>query len=350
MAEGGRRDLPRPRPPRRIPASAVGEHQRTWIQPALRFDPEPSPSPAPPAAPRRHPFRLLIPVLVILLGAGAGAAWMIRVEQSKLDPAKVLAQTGPAVVRVLASTCGGTGQAAGVRLGDNLVLTAASAVRGPVSVGVETTTGQVRRATVLGVSAVDGIAVLRVVGVLQGGIATPAPDEPDPGHERAILGYTADGTQTVQPAGPSESAKPLTQLIGEASLGAPLLDNQGRVVGLVTGDTVAGGKVVPLDRLRSYLGEQPPVSDEPMGQCEEARGPQTPQTPVLTTARTPWPERSPRSSRRSSTGSTSTICAEYGRCTPPRSASGCRWTVTSTSTGRRTSSARGSARSSPTAS
>lgn len=286
MAPDGRPT--RPRPPRRIPAAATGANQRTSIEPrhGPRSEPQAPEAPSPPPTLRRRRFGLLVLVLVLLAVTAAGAGWMVREEQRELDPAKVLRLNSPAVVRVLATTCGGTGQATGVRLGDDLVLTAASAIRGPVSVAVETTTGQVRRAVVLGVNAADGIAVLRVVGALQGGIAAPAPEEPGSSSERAILGYTADGSQTLQSAGPSKARKPLTQIIGEGSLGAPLLDNQGRVVGLVTGDTVAGGKVVPLERVRSYLG-RPPISNEPRGRCDEARGPQTPQTPVLTTARTP---------------------------------------------------------------
>jgi len=224
---------------------------------------------------------------VVALVLGAGAGWLVRERRRTLDPADVLRVAGPSVVRVLATTCEGTGQATGVRFGDDLVLTTASAVRGPVSIGLETPEGQVRRAVVTGISSADGIAVLRVIGRLDGSVAELAPEEPDPKADRAILGYSAEGFQSLQPVGTTESAKPLAQVIGDTSLGAPVLDNRGRVFGLVTGETVGISRVVPLERLRSYAGAQPQLTPEPLGRCGQARGPQTPQNPVLTSANTP---------------------------------------------------------------
>jgi hypothetical protein len=280
MVDNGMRELPKP--PRRVPGWAAGPDPGTSIQPRpARTEPAVRPRPQGPR------FRFLIPLLVVVLVLGVGAGRLVREQGRTLDSEQVLGAAGPSVVRVLATTCDGTGQATGVRIGDGLVLTAASAVRGPVSVALETTGGQVRRATVVGTSSLDGVAVLRVVGQLDAPAAALAPGEPDAKAERAVLGYTTEGHQTVQPAGTAESAKPLSQVVGETSLGAPVLDNRGRVVGVVTGETVAGSKVVGLSELRKYIGAQPPIIPEALGTCSQARGPQASQTPTLATANTP---------------------------------------------------------------
>jgi hypothetical protein len=282
MADDGRPELPKP--PRRIPSWAVETASRTSIQAPT---PPPRPTPPAPPAPPRWRFRFVVPlilfVLVLVLGAGAG--WLIRAQSRTLDSTKVLQNAGPSVVRVLATTCNGTGQATGIRLGDALVLTAASAVRGPVSVALETADGLVRRAIVLGTST-DGVAVLRVIGQLVGQPADLAAEQPDPKAHRAILGYSPEGNQLIRSAGTAEAPKQLRDIIGETSLGAPVFDNNGQVVGLVTGDTVATGKVLALPDLRQYTGSRPPIAPEPPGVCQ-AKGPQNPLVPTLAVANTP---------------------------------------------------------------
>ena len=52
--------------------------------------------------------------------------------------------------------------------------------------------GRVRRANLLGTSA-DGVAVLRLIGRLDGEPVPLAPPSPDPKAERALIGYTAAG-------------------------------------------------------------------------------------------------------------------------------------------------------------
>jgi hypothetical protein len=279
MADDGRIELPKP--PRRIPSWAVETALRTSIQAPT---PPPPTQPAPPVPPRWR-FRFVVPLILFVLVIGAGAGWLIRAESRTLDSTKVLLNAGPSVVRVLATTCNGTGQATGIRLGDALVLTAASAVRGPVSVALETADGRVRRATVLGTST-DGVAVLRVIGHLAGQPAELAAEQPDPKADRAILGYSPEGDQLIHPAGTTAAPKKLRDIIGETSLGAPVFDNDGQVVGLVAGDTVATGKVLSLAELRQYTGSRPPVAPEPPGVCQ-AKGPQDPLVPTLAVANTP---------------------------------------------------------------
>jgi hypothetical protein len=280
MADDGRRELPKP--PRRIPSWAVETASRTSIEAPT---PPARPTPPAPPAPPRWRLRFVVPLIVFALVIGAAAGWLIRAESRTLDSTKILHSAGPSVVRVLATTCNGTGQATGVRLGDALVLTAASAVRGPVSVALETADGRVRRATVLGTST-DGVAVLRLIGQLAGQPADLAAKEPDPKADRAILGYSPEGDELIRSAGTTAAPKKLRDIIGETSLGAPVFDNNGQVTGLVTGDTVSTGKVLALPDLRQYAGNQPPIAPEPPGVCQ-AKGPQNPLVPTLAVANTP---------------------------------------------------------------
>jgi len=49
-------------------------------------------------------------VLLVIVAGGAGAGWYIRQQTLRIDTAAVLASAGPAVVRVFATTCAGTGE------------------------------------------------------------------------------------------------------------------------------------------------------------------------------------------------------------------------------------------------
>ena len=302
MADDGRRELPRP--PRRIPSWASAEDTqgpRTTIQPRTNAStgptagangptapngPRGSNKPAGSPMPPRLRFRFLIPLVVFVLVVGAGAGWLVREQSLSLDTGEVLQTSGRTVVRVLATTCGGTGQASGVLLGNGIVLTTASAIRKPVSVGLVTSDGRVRRANVLGVNP-DGIAVLRMIGRLDNNpTASLAPKLPDQRADRALVGYDLDGDQFVQQAGTTQNPRRLADIVGAGSLGAPMFDSRGQLIGLVTGDTVASSKVVPLDALRPYVGTGASIPPEPVGTCQ-ARGPQAPVEPELAVANTP---------------------------------------------------------------
>ncbi|TDO52656.1 trypsin-like peptidase [Kribbella sp. VKM Ac-2527] len=236
--------------------------------------------------PPRLRFRFLVPLIVFVLVLGAGAGWLVREQSLSLATGDVMDASGPTVVRVLATTCEGTGQAAGVLLPDGIVLTAASAIREPVSVGVLTADGRVRRANVLGADA-NGIAVLKLTSRLDNPTAALAPNLPDADADRAIIGYTSDGDQFVQQAGTANQPRRLAEILGAGSLGAPLFDKRGRLIGLVTGDTVAQSKVIGLDDLGGpYAGSGTRFTPEPVGTCP-ARGPQQTVKPDLAVANTP---------------------------------------------------------------
>lgn len=283
MADDGRPGLPRP--PRRVPPWAADDEPRTTIQAPEPRAAQLQPTQPAPELPPRVRWRFFVPLIVFVLVIGAGAGWLVRAQSLSLDTEKVLDTSGRTVVRVLATTCEGTGDATGVLLGDNLVLTTASAIRRPVSVGVLTSDGRVRSANVLGIST-DGIAVLRMIGRLDNPTAVLAPEPPHPQADRAIVGYEPDGDQVIQQAGTARDPKPLREVIGAGSLGAPVFDKDGRLIGLVAGDTVASSKVIQLDQLRPYAAGAAQITPEPTGTCP-ARGPQTPVVPDLAVANTP---------------------------------------------------------------
>ncbi len=269
-----------PRPPRRIPAGAGTLTQLQTSTP---------PTPPPPA---RRPWkfgRFLAGFVVVLLilAAGASAGWYVRAQSLGIDTAKILDAVRPGVVRVLATTCEGTGEASGVLIGDDLILTAASAIKQPLSIAIVTEDGRVRRTNPLGTST-DGVAVLRLIGRLDDEPVPLAPANPDPKAERALLGYTAAGALTARSVGTTEQSQALSSWMNQAKLGGPIVDKAGQVVGLVTGDTVPASTIVPLDKLRGYVvPNSVDLTPEAGGTCERSRGPQNAMIPELLVASTP---------------------------------------------------------------
>jgi hypothetical protein len=251
--------------------------------------------------------RLLAGFIVVLLviAGGATAGWWVHERSLRTDAAdpsadttsprntpsptmdtrKVLESVSPGVVRVLATTCAGTGEATGVLIGGGLVLTAASAIKEPHSIVVMTEDGRVRQANALGTSA-DGVAVLRYVGRLDSEPLSLASAEPDPKAERALIGYTSAGKQAIQSVGTADQPRPLSEVMYQAKLGGPVVDESGQIVGLVVGKTVAASTIVSLAELKQYAALKG-MTPEAVGTCAQSRGPQSPMVPELLVANTP---------------------------------------------------------------
>jgi hypothetical protein len=269
-----------PRPPRRVPA---GAGTLTQLQTSTPRTPPP-----PPRQPWKFGrFLTGFVVVLLILAAGASAGWYVRAQSLEIDTEKVLDAVEPGVVRVLATTCEGTGEASGVLIGDGLILTAASAIRQPLSIAIVTEDGRVRRANPLGTSA-DGVAVLRLIGRLDYEPVPLAPANPDPKAERALLGYTAAGALTSRSVGTAEQPQALSSWMNQAKLGGPIVDKAGQVVGLVTGETVPASAIVPLEKLRAYVVPRSAgIIPEAGGTCDRSRGPQNATVPELLVASTP---------------------------------------------------------------
>ncbi|HEY3558144.1 MAG TPA: trypsin-like peptidase domain-containing protein [Kribbella sp.] len=277
--EDGRNALPRP--PRRIPA---GAGSLTQLEAPSR------PSGAQSAGRRPWIFGRILAgfiVLLVIVAAGAGAGWYVRAQRVQIDTTKVQDAVGPAVVRVLSTTCAGSGEASGVLVDGGLVLTAASGVRQSLSTVIVTSKGLVRRANVIGTSQ-DGVAVLQLIGELAVTPAEVARSDPDPKAERALIGYTAAGIQTVNEVGSAAQPRALGEVMNAAKLGGPVVDSSNRIVGLVVGDTVQASTIVPRAALRGYVAPNPAgITAEANACTTTSRGPQTPIAPVLQVARTP---------------------------------------------------------------
>ncbi|MET9316418.1 serine protease [Kribbella sp. NPDC003505] len=225
-------------------------------------------------------------VLLVIVAGGAGVGWYIRQQTLRIDTAAALKAAGPAVVRVLATTCAGSGEASGVLIDKGRVLTATSAVDQPKSIVVVAPDGRIRRANLIGTSA-DGVAVLQTIG-FEGSPLTLPPVPPDPKAERALIGYTAAGKQVVNAIGSEAEPAALSQFMNAAKLGGPVVDKSGRLIGLVTGDTVQASTVVPFTKLQGYVATAPSgLAVGTLGECAQSRGPQGAVTPELLVAGTP---------------------------------------------------------------
>jgi Trypsin-like peptidase domain len=284
-----------PRPPRRVP---TGAGSLTQLDSSTTRGAQPPP---------RQPWlfgRILAGfiVLLIIVAGGATAGWWLRSQSVHRATPEVTDTTGPevpetvgqdvmttagqAVVRVLATTCAGTGEGSGVLLEDGLILTATSAVEEPLSIVIVTPDNRIRPANLLGTSP-DGVAVMQLIGSLDGERLSLAPGEPDPKAERALIGYTAAGKQVMNPIGSAAEPKALSEVMNATKLGSPVVDKTGRVVGLVVGDTVRASTIVPLEKLRGYAAPRSAgITAAAGGSCEESRGPQTPIAPELQVANT----------------------------------------------------------------
>ncbi|WP_350274557.1 serine protease [Kribbella sp. HUAS MG21] len=275
----GRSELPRP--PRRIPVDAG---TLTQLEAPSRPVHPSEPQPRQPWIYGRFLAGFL--VLLVIVAGGAGAGWFVRQQSLRIDTAAALEAAGPAVVRVLATTCGSSGEASGVLIDNGRILTAASAVETPTSIVVMTPDGRIRRANLLGTSA-DGVAVLQSIGFDGEPLQLPATD-PDPKAERALIGYTAAGKRVVNGIGSAAEPEALSQFMNPAKLGGAVVDRSGDLVGLVTGDTVQASTVVSLTKLREYVAQAPSgLTVGTPGACPESRGPQSPIAPVLQVAGTP---------------------------------------------------------------
>ncbi|TDW81641.1 S1-C subfamily serine protease [Kribbella pratensis] len=276
--EDGRSGLPRP--PRRVPA---GVGTLTQLEAPSR--------PAGATPPPRGPWifgRILagLLVLIVIVAAGAGAGWFIRQESLRINTDEVLESVGPSVVRVLATTCGSSGEASGVLIDNGRILTATSAVENPRSIVVVAPDGRIRRANLLSTSA-DGVAVLQSIGLDGAPLHLPATD-PEPKAERALVGYTAAGKEVINAIGSAADPTALGEVMNAAKLGGPVVDKSGGLIGLVVGRTVQAGTVVGLDKLRGYVAPAPTgLTVAAVGTCAQSKGPQAAIAPVLQVANTP---------------------------------------------------------------
>ncbi|MGH3464093.1 MAG: S1 family peptidase, partial [Kribbellaceae bacterium] len=238
----------------------------------------------PPARPPRAWY--LLPLLLAVLLAGAGTGWLVRERADRFDLGEIREDAGPAVVRVFASSCSGTGVATGLLIDDDRVLTVASTLTGPVSVAVQTADGRVRPAQAEGVDR-DGVVVLQL---LDEPLGTPpavlADTTPVDGLDVPVLGFI-DGRQDIDMHAITRSSGG-TDLVGVSGLlpasaaGSAVLDREGRAIGLVTRPGQTGTRAVGLGVLREFAERSRETSVLPrVSGCTEAKGSQAAVLPEL---------------------------------------------------------------------
>lgn len=190
----------------------------------------------------------------------------------------VAAAVAPSVVRVLASTCQGTGIGSAFWISDTTLVTSLRVVSGAVAAAVVDDTGAPRPATVLASDPAHDVALLEVSE--GGGDAIPiASAEPRPGSWVAAVGYpsgrsdltTTSGQLLAGAAGPRLPSK-----VDAGLAGAPIIDPAGAVVGSLS--AVAGrdqGLIVPVPTLRQAIAAAESSATFAPGSCSTPTGPRS---------------------------------------------------------------------------
>jgi S1-C subfamily serine protease len=187
------------------------------------------------------------------------------------------------VVRVLSTACGLGIEGSGWAVRPNLIVTNAHVVAGADDTTVTTLGGVELDATAVYYQPEDDLALLRIDGRVP---TLPTSSEREAGAPAAVLGYPENGPYTVTPArigdtretisedsygrGPIE--RTITALGGDVrsgNSGGPLLDADGRVVGVVFAATTrgpAGGFAVPVEQVEEAIHHVSP-SQVSTGAC-----------------------------------------------------------------------------------
>jgi hypothetical protein len=191
-------------------------------------------------------------------------------------------------VRVLASTCSGTGIGTGFLLDSRTVLTALPTVARAVSVAV-VVDGKPVPATVQSESRSVGFASLRLSRAVSGHHFRPSSTTPGTGEAVGIVGVPADRTASrlltasvvsndAVTAGNRVNLKGLLALSDVADLGlggAPVVDGAGRAVGMIVAPQGEPGlKAIPGTALFTLDGGDSPDR----GRCGKPAGPRVPTT------------------------------------------------------------------------
>jgi serine protease Do len=195
----------------------------------------------------------------------------------------------PGVLKIVASTCGGTGIGTGFLLPSGMIATVAHVVTGAVSVAI-TGNGETSAATIVGYDAVQDLALLRPSKPFDGYAFTWAAQEPSVGDQVAAIGYPLDQPETLTTGTVSGLNRKVpvegilrTGLIetdtpiNPGNSGGPLFATDGTVVGLVDAVNAHAsgiGYAVDAQRARPEIsGWQASPSPQPARPCAKALGP-----------------------------------------------------------------------------
>lgn len=169
-------------------------------------------------------------------------------------------------VRIRATGCGELATGSGFVIGDRLIVTNRHVVDGAGAVSINTWDGRSVDATVQGVDLSDDIAVMRVDRELPAS-AQLADADPGMGDEVTAVGFPLGGRQALSSGtvvdyarldtGDGPRIMRVSAEIWPGSSGGPLVDLQGRVVGVVFALERATdyGLAIPVSDLRDALAQ-----------------------------------------------------------------------------------------------
>jgi S1-C subfamily serine protease len=179
-------------------------------------------------------------------------------------------RAGSSVVRVLSTACGLGIEGSGWAVAPGVVVTNAHVIAGAEDTTVTTQDGAELDATPVFYDSRDDLALLRVGAAIP---TLPISSRRPVGSDAAVLGYPENGPYALAPARVGETAetvsedsygrgpvdREITALAGSVlsgNSGGPLVDPQGRAIGIVFATTTSGspgGFAIPAELVRAAL-------------------------------------------------------------------------------------------------
>lgn len=196
----------------------------------------------------------------------AGLAELGDLELPEVAATSVLRRAQQITVRIRALGCDQLGLGSGFVLPGNVVVTNRHVVAAPKEVSVNTWDGTSLRAEVSGTAIDSDLAILQLADDVDLPVAELRTDPVEPGEPVIVVGYPGGGPATVSTGevvslidgemlGEPADVIRVDAEISQGNSGGPLLDDEGKVVGVVFAVDVGSGDglVVPIDTLLDRL-------------------------------------------------------------------------------------------------
>ncbi len=236
---------------------------------------------------------------------------------SKAGWESVFAVAGPAVVRIDVTQCEGSGgSGSGFVVAPDLIMTAAHVVAGARTVSVRGEAGSLQAAEVIGIAPENDVALVRLASPSSATPLSFATELPDRGSSMAVVGFPlyaetlqiSEGIMSGLPRPVEYSDQSVEEAFvtdaatNPGNSGGPVLDRDGRVLGLVSGGQVWEGwdpetripvqgtnYVVPAKDLQPYLALWADRTDSLAAPCaDEVEAPGDASIAVEVSADDPW--------------------------------------------------------------
>ncbi|MEX0835589.1 MAG: trypsin-like peptidase domain-containing protein [Nitriliruptor sp.] len=205
----------------------------------------------------------------------AGMAELADLDLPEVAAVSVLRRAQEVTVRIRTLGCDRLGLGSGFVLPGDLVVTNRHVVEEPRAVTVNTWDGRSLRAEVSGIAVDSDLAVLQLRGATDLPVAELRTEPVEQGEPVIVVGYPGGGPATVSTGevvaliegellGEPADVIRVDAEIQQGNSGGPLLDEEGRVIGIVFALDVGSGDglAVPIDTLLERLESHeltPPV-------------------------------------------------------------------------------------------